>query len=81
LRPGLEVGRLVVPDDYFCPFNVRRVYRDYRGHYLPVVHEDTRAALLDALHEARLRPHAGGTYVTAAGPRVETKSEIRFFAQ
>jgi len=35
LRTSIGVGAIVVPDDYYCPFDVRRVYADARGHYMP----------------------------------------------
>lgn len=56
LRTSIGVGSIVVPDDYYCPYDVRRVYSDYRGHYMPGFDETSRGCIVDALHELRLRP-------------------------
>lgn len=80
LKTSYEVGALVVPDDYYNPSDIRRVYADSRGHFLPAFDGRVRIDLLEALHEQRLRPHSTGTYVNSAGPRFETKAEIRVFS-
>jgi 5'-methylthioadenosine phosphorylase len=80
----LEVGDLVVPDD-FLDFSRRRITTF--GHdglppaTGPVFHPVARQAILGALavEESPPRFHSAGTYVCSEGPRLETVSEIALF--
>lgn len=78
---NIGVGRFVVPEDFFSPFDIMHVSKDYDAHVVPELNSKLRAALLHALNSDDLQPHDGGVYVQTAGPRFETKSEVRFFAQ
>jgi 5'-methylthioadenosine phosphorylase len=92
LHASLPVGALLVPDDWYCPADLRRVHADYRGHFMPALSAPLRAALLDALRAgppaadggavagAGLHPVPHGTYVNSCGPRFETRAEIRVMA-
>ena len=80
LHAALPVGALLVPDDYFCPADLRRVHADYRGHFLPVLSAPLRAALIAALRGAGLHPQPHGVYVNSRGPRFETRAEVRAMA-
>lgn len=80
LKSPLPVSSLVVPDDFYCPADLRRVYSDYRAHLMPVLDERVRNALLDTLRGAGHHPVPHGTYVNSRGPRFETKAEIRQMA-
>lgn len=73
--------RLVVPDDYFNPFDILNLSHHYDAHVVPEVSAHLRAALLRELEGGDFAPHDGGVYVQTAGPRFETKAEVRFFAQ
>ncbi|KAG7376052.1 hypothetical protein PHYPSEUDO_014555 [Phytophthora pseudosyringae] len=77
----LGVGRFVVPEDFFSPFDIMHVSKDYDAHVVPELHLRLKGALVQALEGGGFDPHDGGVYVQTAGPRFETKSEVRFFAQ
>lgn len=71
----------MVPDDYFNPFDILNMSHHYDAHVVPEVSAHLRAALLRELEGGDFAPHDGGVYVQTAGPRFETKAEVRFFAQ
>uniref|UniRef100_M4BZP7 Nucleoside phosphorylase domain-containing protein n=1 Tax=Hyaloperonospora arabidopsidis (strain Emoy2) TaxID=559515 RepID=M4BZP7_HYAAE len=77
----IDVGRFVVPDDYFNPFDILHLSNDYDAHLVPSLDTKLQAALIQSLNGGGFNPHEGGVYVQLAGPRFETKSEVRFFAQ
>ncbi|KAG7397174.1 hypothetical protein PHYBOEH_001168 [Phytophthora boehmeriae] len=78
---SIDVGRFVVPEDFFSPFDIMHLSKDYDAHVVPELSAKLRASLLQALDAGNFAPHDGGVYVQTAGPRFETKSEVRFFAQ
>ncbi|GAB9466183.1 Methylthioadenosine phosphorylase [Globisporangium polare] len=77
----LHVGRFVVPEDYFNPFDILHMSHHYDAHIVPDVTTELREELVKVLDEGKFNPHDGGVYVQTAGPRFETKAEVRFFAQ
>uniref|UniRef100_K3XAD8 Nucleoside phosphorylase domain-containing protein n=1 Tax=Globisporangium ultimum (strain ATCC 200006 / CBS 805.95 / DAOM BR144) TaxID=431595 RepID=K3XAD8_GLOUD len=77
----LHVGRFVVPEDYFNPFDILHMSRHYDAHIVPDVTPELRLELVKILDDGKFDPHDGGVYVQTAGPRFETKAEVRFFAQ
>lgn len=77
----LHVGRFVVPEDYFNPFDILHMSRHYDAHIVPDVTTELREELVKILDDGNFNPHDGGVYVQTAGPRFETKAEVRFFAQ
>ncbi|KAG9409095.1 hypothetical protein AC1031_019355 [Aphanomyces cochlioides] len=81
MRLDIPIGKLIVPDDYFNPFNILSISASYEAHVVPHITEPLRQHLLQLLKNANLNVLDGGVYVQALGPRFETKSEIRFFAQ
>ncbi|KAG2523280.1 hypothetical protein JM18_003835 [Phytophthora kernoviae] len=78
---NIDVGRFVVPEDFFSPFDIMHLSKDYDAHVVPELDAKLRATLIQALDSGDFEPHDGGVYVQTAGPRFETKSEVRFFAQ
>ncbi|ETP31182.1 hypothetical protein F442_19927 [Phytophthora nicotianae P10297] len=81
MTPKVGVGRFVVPEDFFSPFDIMHVSHDYDAHVVPELHERLKTTLVQALTGGDFDPYDGGVYVQTAGPRFETKSEVRFFAQ
>ncbi|TYZ64457.1 hypothetical protein PybrP1_001717 [[Pythium] brassicae (nom. inval.)] len=77
----LHVGRFVVPEDYFNPFDILHMSRHYDAHIVPDVTAELRDEIVRILEAGEFDPHAGGVYVQTAGPRFETKAEVRFFSQ
>jgi 5-methylthioadenosine/S-adenosylhomocysteine deaminase len=81
LKASIGVGSLVVCDDFYCPTDLRRIFKDARAHLMPGFDEKLRKALIDGVREAGFHPLTHGTYVNTHGPRFETKAEIRMLAQ
>jgi 5-methylthioadenosine/S-adenosylhomocysteine deaminase len=80
LKHAIGVGSFMVCSDYWCPWDLRRVYADARGHFMPGLCEPLRAAVLDIVRHALPAGHhvqPSGVYANARGPRFETKAEIR----
>ncbi|CAI5711143.1 unnamed protein product [Peronospora destructor] len=77
----MDVGHFVVPEDFFNPFDILHVSMDYDAHVVPELNAKLRTAVIQALQSGGFNPYDGGVYVQTAGPRFETKSEVRFFAQ
>lgn len=80
LKESIGVGSMLVCDDFWCPFDLRRVYSDFRAHFMPSFDAPLRTALIDALRLGGLHPLPNGIYGNAKGPRFETKAEIRMMA-
>ncbi|POM81211.1 5'-methylthioadenosine phosphorylase [Phytophthora palmivora] len=81
MTPKIGVGRFVVPEDFFSPFDIMHMSTDYDAHVVPELNVKLKDALVQALKSGGFDPIDGGVYVQTAGPRFETKSEVRFFAQ
>ncbi|OQR92914.1 hypothetical protein ACHHYP_03091 [Achlya hypogyna] len=77
----IPIGSMAIPDDYFNPFDIINISAQYEAHIVPCISAPLRHFFLDVLRAEHLNPHDGGVYVQTAGPRFETKAEIRFFAQ
>lgn len=80
LRREIRPGSLVVPDDYFCPWDVRTFFDQGAVHITPLLDEDLRKALIGAARKAGFEVIDGGVYVQTIGPRLETKAEVRFLS-
>lgn len=83
LRPSIEPGTLVVPDDYFslfCPsFSY---YDDMRSHIVPSFDENIRKVIVETVTDNDFEPVCTQdiTYVQTVGPRFETPAEVRFLS-
>lgn len=88
LRPEMQVGELVLPDQ-FLDQTRQRALTFFDGEDGTVVHTDMtepycpqlRMALLHKLSETPLAVHPAATYLCTEGPRFETPAEIRAYAQ
>mmetsp|Transcript_20142 Transcript_20142/g.37437 ORF Transcript_20142/g.37437 Transcript_20142/m.37437 type:complete len:744 (+) Transcript_20142:88-2319(+) len=81
MKVHISTGTIVIPDDFFCPWNVMSTFPDHRAHNIPGMNPALRGEMLTALFNGGLRPLDGGVYFNSSGPRFETKSEIRFMSQ
>jgi 5'-methylthioadenosine phosphorylase len=82
LRPDLEVGSFVCPDDFYAPETAPSFYDDPRGHSIPGFDRDWRQVLLEIWRdrsEAELID--GGVYAQTVGPRFETAAEVKALAR
>jgi len=79
LKREIRPGTLVVPDDYFAPWQLVTFHDVEAKHVTPRLDPALRDRLLDAARRARVKALDGGTYVQTVGPRLETRAEIRMF--
>ncbi len=85
MNKDIVAGDFVVPHDFFDAtrsrsvsfFDDKRVHVDMTDPFCPTL----RKQLIDtSKHSKDITIHPNGVYVTTEGPRLETASEIRFFA-
>ncbi|OQS00309.1 hypothetical protein THRCLA_06032 [Thraustotheca clavata] len=81
MTTDIPIGSMAIPDDYFNPFDIINISAHYEAHIVPCISAPLRQYFLDTLRTENLNPYDGGVYVQTAGPRFETKAEIRFFSQ
>lgn len=81
LRPSLEPGSIVLPNDYISLGNIPTIFSGQRGHITPCLSDMVRKKLAAAAKAAEVRLVEGGIYWQNPGPRLETKAEIRFQSQ
>ncbi|HXR61101.1 MAG TPA: MTAP family purine nucleoside phosphorylase [Solirubrobacterales bacterium] len=81
LRPELEVGSLVCPDDFIALNLGDSIFTDARAHSAPGFDRRWREEVIAAWSEGGQAPRDGGVYWQARGPRFETPAEIRLMAR
>jgi len=80
LKPELEPGSLVVPDDYFNPWRIATYFDDRLQFTTPALSQTLRRAVIEAAAAAGIAVVDGGTYIQTVGPRFETRAEVRVLA-
>lgn len=80
LKAGLEVGRLVCPDDFIALHVGLSVFADARAHSAPGFDPRWRGEVIEAWQAGGQEVRDGGVYWQTAGPRFETPAEIRLIA-
>jgi 5'-methylthioadenosine phosphorylase len=80
LRPEIEVGALVCPDDFVALQTLVTIFDDARAHSMAGFDGEWRAAVLAAWEAAGAPLRDGGVYWQTTGPRFETPAEIRLIA-
>jgi len=80
LRPSLAPGTIVIPHDYISFSNVPTVFNEENRHITPQLSDLVRGKLAAAAKKAGIPVLEWGIYWQNAGPRLETKAEIRFQA-
>lgn len=76
MHNDLPPGSIVIPDDFFSPWDIPTLHNSVIRHTPPSVDAGLRKDLLEIVPEGK-----GGTYFQTLGPRFETRSEIAFFAR
>lgn len=76
MKAELSPGSIVIPNDYFCPWDIPSFYDKTISHAPPSVDEKLREELFKIVPDAKV-----GTYFQAHGPRFETRAEIACFAE
>ncbi len=80
LKKHIRPGGLIVPDDYICPWEIP-TYDEGVIHVTPQLDPSLRLLLLEAARATGVPVHERGVYVQTAGPRLETKAEVRMFRE
>jgi 5'-methylthioadenosine phosphorylase len=80
LRPELEVGELLCPDDFIALNLGLSIFPDARAHSAPGFDQGWRREVISAWEEGGQRLRDGGVYWQTVGPRFETPAEIRLMA-
>jgi len=81
LKRNLPPGTLVVPDDFIMLHPGPAVFPSPAAHITPILSEEIRRKWLAAAADCNITAVDGGVYWQTAGPRFETKAEIRFMSQ
>lgn len=81
LKANMGPGTLIIPDDFICLYPTTTSVTDAPHHITPVINAGVRRGLIDAAHTRAVDVHDGGVYWQTAGPRLETKAEIRMMAK
>jgi 5'-methylthioadenosine phosphorylase len=80
LKPEIEVGSLVCPDDFVALQVTITTFDDARGHAMAGFDRDWRGTLLAAAAAGGAALRDGGVYWQTNGPRFETRAEIGLIA-
>ncbi len=81
LRPELEPGTVVVPDDYLSLAPPPTLAEgDEKLHIVPSLDPGLRTLLLAAARDTDGPVEDGGVYAETRGPRFETRAEVRMLA-
>ncbi|MCZ0862425.1 MTAP family purine nucleoside phosphorylase [Methanocorpusculum vombati] len=76
MKEHIRPGTIVIPDDYYCPWDIPTLHNNDIHHVPPVLDAGLRRTLHDLIPDA-----VPGTYLQAHGPRFETRAEIASFAE
>ena len=80
LKADMCPGTLVVPDDFICLYPTPTSVTDTPNHITPVIDAGIRLGLIHAARARAIDVLDGGVYWQTAGPRLETKAEIRMMS-
>lgn len=78
LRENIKPGAFCIPSDYIDFWSRATIYHgDGAKHVVPELDEDLQALIVDNLPKEEIIIVGDCVYVQTAGPRLETKAEIR----
>lgn len=80
LKKELIPGMIVIPDDFITLTATPTIHQDQAIHITPSLNGDIRQKLIDAAKRCRMDVVPAGVYWQVAGPRLETKAEIRMMS-
>lgn len=80
LKKSRPPGTLMIPDDFITMASVPSIHEHQAVHITPSLNEAVRRKLIAAAKSCHLDVVDGGTYWQVAGPRLETRAEIRMMA-
>lgn len=76
LKASIRPGSLVIPSDFFSPWQIPTFHDDRMNFFVPAMDENLARLLFDACRKHTGQVRMGGVYVQTLGPRLETKAEI-----
>lgn len=76
LKASIRPGSLVIPSDFFSPWQIPTFHDDIMNFFVPAMDENLARLLFDTCREQTGQVRMGGIYVQTLGPRLETKAEI-----
>jgi 5'-methylthioadenosine phosphorylase len=80
LKAHLKPGMLMAPDDFICLYPTPTSVTDAPHHITPGIDADVRLSLIETAKVLEIDIVEGGIYWQTAGPRLETRAEIRMMA-
>lgn len=80
LNAKLRPGSIIIPEDFICFSKIETIYDTEIRHVTPEIDEGLRRKLISAAEKAKVEAVEGGVYAQTAGPRLETRAEVRFLA-
>ena len=80
LKKELTPGTIVIPDDFITLTATPTIHAGKAVHITPSLSESVRGKLIAAAREAGINAVERGVYWQVAGPRLETRAEIRMMA-
>jgi len=81
MNRAMKPGMFVIPDDFIMLYPGPAVFENQPVHMTPTLDGDIRQRLRDAARDCGIEAFDGGVYWQTAGPRFETKAEIRLMSQ
>ncbi len=79
LKRSLKPGFFVIPADFISPWIVPTFFENEMKFIVPEMDRSMRDYLHELCLDLGMNVHAGGVYIQATGPRLETKAEISLF--
>jgi 5'-methylthioadenosine phosphorylase len=80
LKKGLQPGMIVLPNDFITLSGTPTVIYGKAVHITPKLSLEVRQRLMEAAMDCGIDIVDGGVYWQTAGPRLETKAEIRMMS-
>lgn len=80
LKKEIRPGTIVIPDDFIMLALYHTIHEDKAAHITPGLNPTIRRRCLEAARACKIDARDGGVYWQTAGPRLETRAEIRMMA-
>lgn len=80
LKKELTPGSILIPDDYINLRNQKTIFENSINHLTPELSSEVSQLLIASARECNAEVIVGGVYFQTAGPRLETKAEIRMLS-
>jgi 5'-methylthioadenosine phosphorylase len=81
LKMDVEPGVIMIPDDYISLSETPTIFHDRTVHITPALNREMRHRLIKTSENLGIDIRENGVYWQTAGPRLETKAEIRLMSQ